>query len=154
MSNIFGLSIFFVEEPPLYILQDGGKLAPIIYIYIYIFIYLYLSSRLPEYWMAQNMAKQKNMGKIFLDYLSFLWKSHLRISNRVTVKRLLLKIYMFKVVWAPNGFEYGKTKKHVNWFFEFSKFFVEEPPLYLQQGGRKTWSKTHPRKNKKVKKST
>merc|ERR1712212_465266 len=37
LSNIFGLSIFFVEEPPLYLLQGGRKSALIITnIYIYI----------------------------------------------------------------------------------------------------------------------
>merc|ERR1712234_80585 len=35
VSNIFGLSIFFVEEPPLYLLQGNHKLALII-MYIYI----------------------------------------------------------------------------------------------------------------------
>merc|ERR1712212_1456146 len=35
LSNIFGLSFFFVEEPPQYLLQGGRKLALIIYIYIY-----------------------------------------------------------------------------------------------------------------------
>ena len=28
--------------------------------------------------------------------------------------------------------------KSITAIFEFSIFFVEEPPLYLQQGGRKT----------------
>ena len=37
VSNIFWLSIFFVEEPPLYLLQGSRKLAPII-IYIYTYI--------------------------------------------------------------------------------------------------------------------
>merc|ERR1711872_855652 len=42
VSNIFGLSIFFVEEPPLYLLQGGRKLALII---TYIYIYLYINVR-------------------------------------------------------------------------------------------------------------
>ena len=47
-------------------------------------------------------------------------------------------IEKFEVVWEPNGSKYGNTKKHLFPIFGLSIFFVEEPPLYLQQGGRKT----------------
>ena len=89
MSNFFWLSIFFVEEPPLYLLQGGRKLALIIYIYIY--TYVYKSSRLRENRMTENIEKQKTMCPIFLDYLSFLWKSYLCISYRVAINWLLLR---------------------------------------------------------------
>merc|ERR1712175_53119 len=56
MSNIFGLSIFFVEEPPLYLLQGGRKLALIIYTYIYIPIYKH--SRLRERQTASNIERR------------------------------------------------------------------------------------------------
>ena len=78
----------FVEEPPLYFLQGGRKLALIMYIYIPI----YKRSRLHERQTAFNIEKRKNMCPIFLDYLSFLWRSHLCISYRVAIKQLLLKI--------------------------------------------------------------
>ena len=34
--------------------------------------------------------------------------------------------------------KYGKTKKMSYLFYDSLSFFVEEPPLYLQQGGCKT----------------
>ena len=40
----------------------------------------------------------------------------------------------------------------MNWFFAFPTFFVKESPLYLLQGGRKTWFKTPKKKQKKLKK--
>ena len=64
MSNIFGLSIFFVEEPPLYLLQGGRKTAFVENIYT--------RSRLRERQTAWNIEKQKTMCPLFLDSLSFL----------------------------------------------------------------------------------
>ena len=77
-ANIFRLSIFFVTDLPLYLLQGGRKTAFVENIYTI--------SRLRERQTASNIEKQKNTRTDFLDFLSFLWKSHLAISNRVAVK--------------------------------------------------------------------
>jgi len=54
---------------------------------------------------------------------------------------VILCIYLylekFEVAWEPNGCKYWKTKNQVSNIFGLSIFFVEEPPLYLLQGGRK-----------------
>ena len=89
MSNIFGLSIFFVTDLPLYLLQGGRKTAFVENIYI--------RSRFRERQTASNIEKRWNRWTDFLHFLPF---------------------------------------------------FVKESPLYLQQGGRETWSKT-PKKEKK-----
>ena len=63
----------------LYLLQGSRKTAFVENIYI--------RSRFRERQTASNMEKRWNRWTDFLHFLSFLWKSHLRISNRVAVKR-------------------------------------------------------------------
>ena len=79
MSNIFELSIFFVTDILLYLLQGGRKTAFVENIYT--------RSRLRERQTASNIEKRWNRWTDFLHFLPFLWKSHLRISYRVAVKR-------------------------------------------------------------------
>ena len=109
---------------------------------VIIFIYLFLSSRLCENRTAQNMAEQKTRVHFFLFYLFFAEELPLYLQqvghNMTVIIYIYLYIEMFEVAWEPNGSKYGKTKKHVFPIFGFSIFFVEEPPLYLQQGGHKT----------------
>merc|ERR1711973_121865 len=61
---------------------------------VIIYIHGYRRLRLRENRIAGNIEKQKTSCPIFLDYLSFLWKSHLCISYRVAVNWLLL-LYMY-----------------------------------------------------------
>merc|ERR1711973_671887 len=63
---------------------------------VIIYIHIYGRSRLRENRTAENIEKQKIRCPIFLDYLSFLWKSHLCISYRVAGNwLLLLYIYIY-----------------------------------------------------------
>merc|ERR1712212_527045 len=65
---------------------------------IYIYTPIIRRSRLRENRIAENIEKQKTRCSIFLDYLSFLWKSHLCISYRVAVNWLLL-LYIYKYLY-------------------------------------------------------
>ena len=49
----------------------------------------------------------------------------------------------------PNGFEYRKTKKYVNWFFWISYHFCNRLTSLSPTSGRKTWFKTTPKKKQK-----
>ena len=63
MSSIFGLSIFFVEEPPPYLQQGDHKTAYVENIYTRL--------RLSEPQTARNMEKQKTTCPLFLNSPSF-----------------------------------------------------------------------------------
>ena len=52
---------------------------------------------------------------------------------------------MFKDTWALNAWNIEKQKSISNYFLQFLSFLINDPPRYLQQGGRKMWSK-HPKK--------
>ena len=69
--------------------------------------------------MAQSMAKQKIMYTLFLESPLFCMKDpppYLQQCVRETA--IIIYIYLYietlKVVRAPNGFQYQKTKKKVN----------------------------------------
>ena len=63
----------------LYLLQGGRKTTFVENIYT--------RSRLRERQTVSNIEKRWNRWTDFLHFLSFLWKSHLCISNRVAIKR-------------------------------------------------------------------
>ena len=79
--NTFGLSIFFVEETFLYLLQGSRKTAFVENIYT--------CSRLRERQTASNIEKRWNTWTDFLHFLPFLWQTFCAISYRVTAKRHL-----------------------------------------------------------------
>merc|ERR1711872_238583 len=66
---------------------------------LYIIIHIYGRSRLRENRTAEYIEKQKTRCPIFLDYLSFLWKSHLCISYRVAINWLLL-LYIYIYIYV------------------------------------------------------
>ena len=73
---------------------------------------MYRSSRLSEYWIAQNIAKQKNMYyTLFFDSISFCMKDpppYLQQGGYKMTIILYINLYIekFKVLWELNGLKY------------------------------------------------
>ena len=88
-TDFLNFSSFFVEEPPLISIRVAVKRLS-----LYIYIYLYIE-KFEVAWLlnGSEYGKTKNTCSLFLDSLSFLWKTHLRISNRVAVIWLSLYIH-------------------------------------------------------------
>ena len=142
LSNIFGLSIFFVEEPPQYLLQGGRKLSLIIYIYIYIYQNINIrgcvSAKRLRIWRNAEIGVQYFGLSIFF----------------VTDLLLYLLQGGRKTAFVENIYIRSRLRETHELIFCISYLFCKKkPPPYLQQGGRKTSSKT-PNKKKKVKKNT
>merc|ERR1711973_961552 len=106
---------------------------------VIIYIHIYGRSRLRENRTAENIEKQKIRCPIFLDYLSFLWKSHLCISYRVAVNwLLLLSIYNVRGCVSAKQLQISKNAEIGVQYFLIIYLFVTDIQLYLLQGGRKT----------------
>ena len=129
---------FCVKDPPPYLQQGGHKMTVILYIYLYI-------EKFEVVWELNGSKYGKTkttcVPYFWILYL-FVWKTHLRISNRVAIKWPLFYIYIYTYICRSSRLrEYWRAQyiaKHKNTytlFFDSLSFCVKDPPLYLQQGG-------------------
>ena len=108
MSNVFGLSIFFVTHLPRYLLQGGHKTAFVENIY--------RRSRLRERQTAWNMEKQKATCPLLLDFLSFFVTDLLRYLQQGG-RKTWLKTPQKK---TKEHLKNDNFKKKIMFFFPFS----------------------------------